>query len=258
MVKKLIQKVMHHLRSRGTPPTKAPVAPKTETRFQAPVPQASPAPVVENQEFQPRRQGAARQAPRPPRPPRPAAPPQLTPEEADHSRRSKAHSAHATWDPASFQVAPCEGKGRFSDLTLAPQIMHAVADLGFQYCTPIQTGILPHTLQGRDAFGQAQTGTGKTAAFLITILQHLITKPALGPRKPGTPRALVLAPTRELCMQIYKDAIDLSKYSGTNRVAVFGGMDYEKQKNQLRGHVVDIVAATPDRLQWASRSAMLA
>jgi ATP-dependent RNA helicase RhlB len=278
MVKKLIQKVIKHLRSRANP-TKAPAAPKAELRVPTP-PAKAPSTSAEAQEFHPRRHGQGQtqgsshshgpgpsaghgashghshgsqggrhgQGPRPPRPPRPPSQPAPNAEETDRLRHEKAKAAHVSWDPASFQVPACEGKMRFNELALAPEIMHAVADLGFQYCTPIQAGIMPQTLQGRDAFGQAQTGTGKTAAFLITILQHLLTKPPLGPRKPGTPRALVLAPTRELCMQIYKDAVGLSTYTGTNTVAVFGGMDYEKQKNQLRGQLVDIVAATPGRL----------
>ncbi|HMP74951.1 MAG TPA: DEAD/DEAH box helicase [Kiritimatiellia bacterium] len=126
--------------------------------------------------------------------------------------------------------------------------MHAIADLQFQYCTPIQAGSLPETLKGRDALGQAQTGTGKTAAFLITIFNRILRNPDAEPRKPGCPRALILAPTRELCLQIHKDAQSLGKYAGLNCVAVFGGMDYEKQKNQLRNQRVDIIAATPGRL----------
>jgi ATP-dependent RNA helicase RhlB len=123
-----------------------------------------------------------------------------------------------------------------------------VFDLGFQYCTPIQAGILAHTLAGADATGRAQTGTGKTAAFLITILSHFLRHPAQTPRKKGAPRSLILAPTRELVLQIEKDARSLSKYTRVRTVAVFGGMDYRKQQEALSGAVVDIVAATPGRL----------
>ncbi|MCX7009344.1 MAG: DEAD/DEAH box helicase, partial [Kiritimatiellaeota bacterium] len=153
----------------------------------------------------------------------------------------------APWDPSSFQVPVEEGKLRFQDFNLAPELMHAIADLKFQYCTPIQGQILPHTLAGKDAAGQAQTGTGKTAAFLLAIMQRAVTNP-IANRKPGAPRALVLAPTRELVMQIQKDAQLLGKYSGFKSVAVFGGMDYEKQKRQVDGHVIDLIAATPGRL----------
>ena len=151
------------------------------------------------------------------------------------------------WEPASFQVPVEEGKVRFQDFDFAPELMHAIADLKFRYCTPIQGQILPHTLAGKDAAGQAQTGTGKTAAFLLTIMQHTFKHP-LATRKPGTPRALVLAPTRELVMQIHKDAISIGHHAGFKSVAVFGGMDYEKQKRQVAGQTIDLIAATPGRL----------
>jgi len=125
--------------------------------------------------------------------------------------------------------------------------MRAIFDLGFLYCTPIQAGILAHTLAGRDATGRAQTGTGKTAAFLLTILTHLIRKTPQKPTKKGSPRALILAPTRELVLQIEKDARSLTKYSKHKALAVFGGMEYGVQQKQL-GQAVDIVAATPGRL----------
>lgn len=80
--------------------------------------------------------------------------------------------------------------------------MHAVADVGFQYCTPIQAEILPHALRHHDVCGRAQTGTGKTAAFLISSLTTLLRNPPDTNRKPGTPRVLILAPTRELALQI--------------------------------------------------------
>ncbi len=126
--------------------------------------------------------------------------------------------------------------------------MHAIADLGFQYCTPVQAEILPKTLAGLDATGRAQTGTGKTAAFLITILAHLIRHPAQEKRKHGTPRALILAPTRELVLQIEKDAFGLAKYTSANVLAIYGGMDYRKQKQSLERESVEIIAATPGRL----------
>jgi ATP-dependent RNA helicase RhlB len=126
--------------------------------------------------------------------------------------------------------------------------MRAIHDLGFQYCTPIQAGILEKTLSGADATGRAQTGTGKTAAFLITILTHFSRTPAAEPRKKGTPRALILAPTRELVLQIEKDAKSLGKHTRHKSMAVFGGMDYVKQKRMLGEGSIDIVAATPGRL----------
>lgn len=153
------------------------------------------------------------------------------------------------WDPASFVVAPEEGKTRFHDLSIPNEILHAVAELNFQYCTPVQAEILPKALQGLDATGRAQTGTGKTAAFLIAIFTHLLRTQAEEKRKPGSPRALILAPTRELVMQIEKDALALSKFCpGLRTVAVYGGVDYVKQKRALEHGLVDVIVATPGRL----------
>jgi len=126
--------------------------------------------------------------------------------------------------------------------------MHAIADLGFQYCTPIQAEILPSTLAGRDATGRAQTGTGKTAAFLITIITRLLANPLQKKRTQASPRVLILAPTRELVMQISEEARELSKYTSLNIVSVFGGMDYVKQRKQLARGAVDMIVATPGRL----------
>ncbi|MGA9120617.1 MAG: DEAD/DEAH box helicase [Bacteroidota bacterium] len=127
--------------------------------------------------------------------------------------------------------------------------MRAVATLDFRYCTPVQAEILPSTLGGLDATGRAQTGTGKTAAFLITILTHILRNHPEENRKPGTPRALILAPTRELVLQIEKDALSFSQYCPNIRtLAVYGGIDYQKQRRQLEQGPVDIVVATPGRL----------
>jgi ATP-dependent RNA helicase RhlB len=155
----------------------------------------------------------------------------------------------ANWDASHFRVPACEGKVRFQDLDLPIEILHAVSDLGFQYCTPIQGRVLPHALQGRDVFGQAQTGTGKTAAFLITIFVRLLREQAASPPAPGSPRALVLAPTRELAMQIQKDAEALGKYLPLRCIAAYGGMDFDKQREQLQSCCVDVLVATPGRLQ---------
>jgi ATP-dependent RNA helicase RhlB len=126
--------------------------------------------------------------------------------------------------------------------------MHGIYDLGFEYCTPIQAATLPKALEGVDVTGKAQTGTGKTAAFLIAILTHLEHRPPTEKRRPGTPRALIMVPTRELALQVKKDALKLGKYCRCEVVAVFGGMDYQKQKQMLAEQVVDIVVATPGRL----------
>jgi ATP-dependent RNA helicase RhlB len=141
-----------------------------------------------------------------------------------------------------------EGKTRFHDMDLPVEIMHAVHDLGFEYCTPIQAAILPEALAGSDVTGKAQTGTGKTAAFLIAILTHLKRRPPAEKPHPGTPRALIMVPTRELAMQVKKDASLLGEYCRSTVAAVFGGMDYQKQRQMLAERVVDIIVATPGRL----------
>jgi ATP-dependent RNA helicase RhlB len=152
------------------------------------------------------------------------------------------------WDVSQFKVPPAEGKTRFHDFDLPNPLLHAICDLGFEYCTPIQAEILPSSLSGKDASGRAQTGTGKTAAFLITVITRMLNNPIQGKRKPGTPRILVLAPTRELVLQISEEARQLSKYTDLRTISVFGGMDYEKQRKQLSADPVDIIVATPGRL----------
>ena len=154
----------------------------------------------------------------------------------------------ARWDVSQFKVPPAEGKTRFHDFDLPNPLLHAISDLGFEYCTPIQAEILPSTLSGKDASGRAQTGTGKTAVFLITVITRMLNNPIQDKRKPGMPRVLVLAPTRELVLQISEEARHLSKYTDLQTISVFGGMDYKKQIKQLSADPVDIVVATPGRL----------
>ena len=103
-------------------------------------------------------------------------------------------------------------------------------------------------LLGHDCIGKAQTGTGKTAAFLLTILTDLLNNPPEEPRYAGEPRALVIAPTRELVLQIAKDAEALGKYTGMHVVTLIGGMDYDRQRQALSKRFVDILVATPGRL----------
>ena len=163
-------------------------------------------------------------------------------------RGGKAKADEAPWSLDDFPVDPLEGSTRFHDLGLRDEIMHAIADLGFKYCSPIQAAILPHTLQGSDAIGKAQTGTGKTAAFLVTIFNDLLCNPIEGERFVGEPRALVIAPTRELVMQIAQDAEDLARHCDLQVATLIGGMDYQKQLNRLHTTVIDLVVATPGRL----------
>lgn len=162
-------------------------------------------------------------------------------------RSNRTETRHSAWALDEFNVAPEAGKTRFHDLGLPDVVMRGIHQLGFQYCSPIQAETLPATLRGRDAIGQAQTGTGKSAAFLLTILNRLLTlKPV--ERFASEPRALVIAPTRELVLQIGKDAEDLAKFTDLNIVTIVGGMDYENQRQQLRNKEVDLLVATPGRL----------
>ncbi len=178
---------------------------------------------------------------RPPRKPR-------KPSDAEASGPPAAAAPQKKWEPSHFQVEPAEGKTRFHDFNLPDPLMRAIHDLGFEYCTPIQAEILPSALAGRDATGRAQTGTGKTAAFLITIIERMLKNPLQGERQPGSPRVLILAPTRELVMQIAGEAFQLAKYCPLKIVSVYGGMDYEKQRKLLTAGPVDVIVATPGRL----------
>jgi ATP-dependent RNA helicase RhlB len=135
----------------------------------------------------------------------------------------------------------------FASLTLAPPLQAGIREAGFVNCTPIQAQTLPVALLGRDVAGQAQTGTGKTAAFLIALYQKLLTEPAPAGRTPRSIRALVLAPTRELAVQIHRDAQALGLHTGFRTAVVFGGVDYEKQRKQLEDGV-DVLIGTPGRL----------
>jgi ATP-dependent RNA helicase RhlB len=151
------------------------------------------------------------------------------------------------WDLSLFQVPEEPGRNRFHDFALPVPLMHAIADLGFEYCTPVQSEVLPFSLADYDVTAQAQTGTGKTAAFLITILARQYEFPSQGANPPGSPRALVLAPTRELAIQIEHDGHDLAKHLDSRIISVVGGMDMNRQRERL-SEGVDILAATPGRL----------
>ena len=159
-----------------------------------------------------------------------------------------ADQAPIAGNDAASEVEPQRGKTRFEDLDLDPSLMRGIADLGFQHCSPIQAQILPHTLEGHDAIGKAQTGTGKTAAFLITIFNDLLNNPLGGERFLAEPRAVIIAPTRELVMQIGADAYDLGRYTGLDTATLIGGEDYQKQLQKIQSGVIDLVVATPGRL----------
>ncbi|MCC8363148.1 ATP-dependent RNA helicase RhlB [Lysobacter sp. A6] len=135
----------------------------------------------------------------------------------------------------------------FSEFDLHPALLAGLEAAGFNRCTPIQALTLPIALAGRDLAGQAQTGTGKTLAFLIAVINRLLTRPALAERRPEDPRALILAPTRELAIQIHKDAVKFASDLGLKFALVYGGVDYDKQRTLLQAGA-DVIIATPGRL----------
>ena len=135
----------------------------------------------------------------------------------------------------------------FEQFDLHPHLAAGLADCGFTRCTPIQALTLPVALEGRDVAGQAQTGTGKTCAFLVAVMNRLLTKPALPARNDNDPRAVIIAPTRELAIQIDKDARAIGRHTGLRCALIYGGVDYDKQRQQLRDGC-DIIIATPGRL----------
>ncbi len=134
---------------------------------------------------------------------------------------------------------------KFTELNLPEVVMRGIADAGFTECTPIQEKTLPLALKGKDVAGQAQTGTGKTAAFLVTLFARLLANPKEA--KDNHPRALILAPTRELVVQIEKDAQLLGGHIGFSIQAIYGGVDYQKQRHALQ-EGADIIIGTPGRL----------
>ncbi len=134
-----------------------------------------------------------------------------------------------------------------SSFDLHPALMAGLEGAGFSRCTPIQAMTFPVTLAGGDVAGQAQTGTGKTLAFLVSMVNRLLTRPALANRKDADPRALILAPTRELAIQIHKDALKFGSALGLRYTLVYGGVDYDKQRELLQAGT-DVIIATPGRL----------
>ena len=133
---------------------------------------------------------------------------------------------------------------KFSELDLTPEVLKGIEETGFTELTPVQQESIPLALKGKDVAAQAQTGTGKTAAFLISLFSKLLSS---GRATSNNPRALIMAPTRELVVQICSDAESLGKHTGLRVQPIFGGMDYEKQRQALKDGV-DIIVATPGRL----------
>jgi ATP-dependent RNA helicase RhlB len=135
----------------------------------------------------------------------------------------------------------------FASFDLPPEISQGIEDAGFLTCTPIQEKTLPLTLAGKDVAGQAQTGTGKTAAFLIATFNYLLRRPPDDERKPNQVRALILAPTRELAIQIHRDAVKLGRHTGLQLGLAYGGTDYDSQRQRLV-EGVDVLIGTPGRI----------
>ena len=133
---------------------------------------------------------------------------------------------------------------RFCNLELSDSILLGLNDAAFNHCTPIQDKALPLLLRSKDIAGQAQTGTGKTATFLLATFQHLINDES---ETIKNPRALILAPTRELAIQIHKDALSLSKHLNLKFALIYGGTDYQKQLDTLKTNI-DIIIGTPGRI----------
>jgi ATP-dependent RNA helicase RhlB len=170
--------------------------------------------------------------------------------------KSMAHTRHKTDEdtmtetPDAHQQPERADKPAFLTQTtfdrfdLPESLLQGLHDAQFERCTPIQAQVLPVALEGRDIAGQAQTGTGKTGAFLVTMFTRLL---RMTDRQPGTPSALIVAPTRELAFQIHEEALLLGAHTGLSCVQVVGGVDYQKQADTLKSGV-DIVICTPGRI----------
>ena len=135
----------------------------------------------------------------------------------------------------------------FKSFDLPVELQQGIEDTGFSYCTPIQAETLPVALAGRDVSGQAQTGTGKTAAFLIAMFSQLLRNPAASEDHPRPLRAIILAPTRELALQIHRDAEKIGAHTGLKLGLAYGGTGYESQRRTLE-EGVDILIGTPGRI----------
>ena len=155
-------------------------------------------------------------------------------------------SLYLTFSDWDFMTADHLSDLRFDTLDLHESMLAGIRDAGFEYCTPIQSSALPIALKEHDVAGQAQTGTGKTAAFLIAAYQRLLRNPVeTGENKQ--PRVFILAPTRELAVQIARDAEELGKHMAYSVALAYGGIDYEKQRRHIKSGV-DFLIGTPGRI----------
>ena len=153
------------------------------------------------------------------------------------------------YEPTPFDPAPI----RFEKLQLDPRLLSGIRDLGWDDTRPVQSGVIPLALAGSDVIACAETGTGKTAAFLVPILQRFLHEP---PPVPARSRALVLAPTRELAVQIEDQVQGLTYHTTVSSVAVYGGVPMDGQERALKAGV-DIIVATPGRLMDHMRHASI-
>jgi len=185
--------------------------------------------------------------PMPEEPQSPPEGPQSSLEEPQSPPQGPQSSAEEPQESLPLQRAPKPEfltETKFDEFNLPAEVLAGLKDAGFVHCTPIQAQTLPVSLTGRDVAGQAQTGTGKTAAFLVTVVTRLLSEPA---KNDGLPQALIVAPTRELSQQIYEEAKVLCRHTRLTLVQVVGGIDYVKQAEALRAGV-DIVICTPGRI----------
>jgi ATP-dependent RNA helicase RhlB len=170
--------------------------------------------------------------------------------EKNHMETNPDQPETALEEPDLQPAAPRAGKPKFltripfTEFNLSAEVMRGLQDAGFVYCTPIQAQTLPVSLKHRDVAGQAQTGTGKTGAFLVTVFTRLAEH---RPEKPGLPSALIVAPTRELAFQIHEEAEIIGGYTGLKIAQVVGGIDYQKQAQILK-EGVDVIICTPGRI----------
>lgn len=146
----------------------------------------------------------------------------------------------------STRAAQPLSERKFTGLPLSEGLLKGIEDCGFEHCTPIQSAALPIALAGRDVAGQAQTGTGKTAAYLIAMFHYLQSREPITAQQRG-PRALILAPTRELAVQIHHDAVPLGRHLPFKLALAYGGTDYEKQRREIE-EGVDVLIGTPGRI----------
>jgi len=239
MISRFIAKIKAKLSSNKAVPA-APVASK------APAPSA-PTTKPERKRRPPRKDTAgASGSDSKPRSKKPAASAEVKASKPAHERPAKKALTEAGPITTQDDWTP-EKTTEFSDLNLPKALERATHDLGYDTLTSVQKIAFPITLAGHDIAGQGRTGTGKTATFLITAIKRLIETPAKAGRKTNQPRVLVIAPTRELVIQIASDAVNLTKYTNINVHAVYGGVDYEKQQQPFETGV-EILIGTPGRL----------